>query len=171
MRDLRYSKPLRSSLVALVVATLTACAVGPNYTHPDLPVPEGFAAGSTAANATVAAPLPDADAEFWRRFDDPLLDELVDTALAANHDLRIALSRFDQANALLREARFDQLPTVTANARTTCPSSRRTSGSTRERRPTAWSAEVVSIPLAAATRGDRGLASGPATDRPMRVTD
>jgi hypothetical protein len=30
---------------------------------------------------------------------------------------------------------------------------------------------VVSIPLAAATRGDRGLASGPAIDRPMRVTD
>jgi NodT family efflux transporter outer membrane factor (OMF) lipoprotein len=116
MRDLRYSSPLRSSLAALVVATLTACAVGPNYSRPELPVPDAYARETPAGRAQTVVPLPDADAEFWRRFDDPMLDELVEATLVANHDLRIALSRFDQANALLREARFDHLPTVTANA-------------------------------------------------------
>jgi len=138
MRDLRYSKPLRSSLLALVVATLTACAVGPNYTRPDLPVPERYvsdaariaatngnaaritrsatAAGTDGTIASPTDPLPEADAEFWTRFDDPVLDELVDAALVENHDLRIALSRFDQANSLLREAKFDRLPTITAHA-------------------------------------------------------
>src|SRR5688500_2193774 len=56
------------------------------------------------------------DAEFWRGFDDPQLVALVEQALAANTDLRVALARFDSANALLRSARFDSLPTITAEA-------------------------------------------------------
>jgi NodT family efflux transporter outer membrane factor (OMF) lipoprotein len=40
----------------------------------------------------------------------------VEDALVANHDLRIALARFDQANALLRGSRRDRWPTVTAQA-------------------------------------------------------
>jgi multidrug efflux system outer membrane protein len=51
---------------------------------------------------------------FWRRFDDPLLSQLVEEALAANHDLRIGLARWEEANALLRQSRFDRVPTVTA---------------------------------------------------------
>src|SRR5262245_1126091 len=137
MRDLMYSRPVRSTLAALVFATLAACAVGPNYTRPDLPVPERYAsdaaristtegeaarvsrppaAGTHPEIARVVEPLPEADAEFWTQFDDTVLDELVAQALVANHDLRIALSRFDQANALLREAKFDRLPTITAHA-------------------------------------------------------
>lgn len=38
----------------------------------------------------------------------------MDEALHANHDLRIALTRIDRANALLRGTRLDALPTVTA---------------------------------------------------------
>ena len=69
---------------------------------------------ASRAGVAAIAPLPDADADFWQRFDDPVLNELVDAALRENHDLRIALRV--STNALLREARFDQLPTVTANA-------------------------------------------------------
>ena len=54
--------------------------------------------------------MPEANAEFWRGFKDPLLTRLVDETLVANHDLRIALARYDRANALLRDARFDQKP-------------------------------------------------------------
>ena len=103
-----------------------ACAVGPDYRRPDLPVPDAFTGDAariargageampTVARAQTTAPLPDPDAPFWRRFEDPLLDELIETALRENHDLRVALARYDEANALLREARFDHLPTVTA---------------------------------------------------------
>jgi NodT family efflux transporter outer membrane factor (OMF) lipoprotein len=138
MRNLPLPKPVRSTLAALVVATLAACAVGPTYTQPDLPMPGRYASdaarvamtdgeatvvsSSTAAGETGAGtaaktePLPDANAEFWTQFGDPVLDQLVEGALVSNHDLRIAVSRFDEANALLREAKFDRLPTVTAHA-------------------------------------------------------
>jgi NodT family efflux transporter outer membrane factor (OMF) lipoprotein len=92
---------------------LSACAIGPDYVRPDLQTPDRFARVEAPADATA---LPAADAAFWQGFGDPLLTRLVEDALAANHDLRIALARYDAANALLRGAKFDYLPTVTAGA-------------------------------------------------------
>jgi multidrug efflux system outer membrane protein len=56
------------------------------------------------------------EADFWRRLEDPMLTRLVDDALAANHDLRVALAGYDRAHALLRESGLDRFPTVTAGA-------------------------------------------------------
>lgn len=125
--------------VSLLTAALAACTVGPDYVRPTMATPEQFARdedpaaatsaeatsatatvdagveGATAGDATVA-PSPEASAEFWRSFNDPMLTRLVDESLSANHDLRIALARYDRANALLRGAKFDRYPTVTASA-------------------------------------------------------
>ncbi|MBS0217397.1 MAG: efflux transporter outer membrane subunit [Proteobacteria bacterium] len=107
---------MRPLVVAIASTLLAACAVGPNHVYPNMAgVPDRFvqaeapADGVAAGHATSAA-----DSEFWRGFNDPLLTRLVDDALSANHDLRIALANLDRANALLRGARFDQLPTITA---------------------------------------------------------
>ena len=93
----------------LLAALLSACTVGPDYVRPAPPAAPAFDAAATAADA----PLPAPDAPFWRGFGDPLLDALVEEALSANHDLRIALARHDRAEALLDEAGYDRLPTVT----------------------------------------------------------
>src|SRR3546814_5556881 len=61
-------------------------------------------------------PPPDADPAFWQAFGDPQLTSLVEQALAANHDLRIALASYYRANALLRGSKFDYFPTITAGA-------------------------------------------------------
>lgn len=122
---------MRAISLGIAAALLAACTVGPDYVRPTLPAPEHFARSATATsldvnatdanaatatNATDAAPTPAADTEFWLGFGDPLLTRLVDDALLANHDLRIALSRYDRANALLRNAKLDRFPTVTASA-------------------------------------------------------
>ena len=143
----------RSLVAAVVAATLSACAaVGPDYRRPDVATPAKFASDAARIAATAdgaAAPTgaaqpqnvasrPEVDAEFWRRFGDPMLDALVERALHENFDLRTALARFDQANALLREAKFDRLPTVTAAA-------------------SATSARLSADELPGASRGDRDL--------------
>jgi NodT family efflux transporter outer membrane factor (OMF) lipoprotein len=110
---------VRALSIAVVTAVLAACAVGPDYVRPEVPVPGRFARDAAAIDGDVAAVVvatPDPDAEFWAGFDDPVLTRLVDAALLANHDLRVALARYDGANALLREAGFDRYPTVTATA-------------------------------------------------------
>ena len=53
---------------------------------------------------------------WWGQFEDPVLDELVSRALTANHDVRIAVARLDQARAIFDDVRLDQYPTVTAGA-------------------------------------------------------
>ncbi|HEX2082815.1 MAG TPA: efflux transporter outer membrane subunit [Xanthomonadaceae bacterium] len=129
----RASKALVPTLLALALA---ACTVGPDFVRPTPQAPEAFAraqdiasvtpnatadgttdatAGADAAAPADAGAAPLADAEFWTLFGDPLLSRLVEDALSANHDLQAALANYDRANALLRGARFDLFPTLTAS--------------------------------------------------------
>jgi outer membrane protein, multidrug efflux system len=105
---------LRAFAPGLAAALLAACAVGPDFVRPTAQEPAAFVR-ATPAGVAAATPAPTDDA-FWQRFGDAQLTALVEEALAANHDLRIALSRYDRANALLRGAKFDHLPTITAQA-------------------------------------------------------
>lgn len=111
---------MRTLAVAFASVVLAACTVGPDYVRPALPPVEHFsnAQGTSADAAQVgsSASTGAMDSEFWRSFGDQVLEQLVDEALLHNHDLRIALARYEQANALLRDARFDSLPTLSANA-------------------------------------------------------
>lgn len=113
---------LKFPLMALSTVVLVACAVGPEHLTPAAPagMPERFARAAsdtspTPAVETAVDSMADG-AAFWRAFQDPQLSALIDRALLANHDLKQALARYDNASALLREARFDQVPTVSANA-------------------------------------------------------
>lgn len=79
---------------------LAGCAmVGPDYQRPESELPSSWS--SATAVAIPQAPL---DAEWWRRFDDPLLAELVERALAANTDVRIARARLRAARASSAQA-------------------------------------------------------------------
>src|SRR6516164_8632455 len=103
-----------ATLVALIAlatlaAVLTGCAVGPNYVKPATPVAPQFAGTTEGAYSTE-----DAQARFWTQFGDATLDRLIDDALAANHDLRIALAHLMEARAERRESKFDLAPTVMA---------------------------------------------------------
>ncbi|KVD62498.1 RND transporter [Burkholderia ubonensis] len=110
------SAVFRLSALATSLA-LAACAVGPDYERPASVVSARFARDESQAMQHDAAPAgtsADADAAFWRGFGDPALTRLIDAALAANRDLQLAVSRYDASNALLRETRFDRIPTITA---------------------------------------------------------
>jgi multidrug efflux system outer membrane protein len=56
------------------------------------------------------------DPRWWRQLDDPVLVQLEDAALAANHDVRIAVARVDEARAVFDEQRRDRYPKVTVGA-------------------------------------------------------
>ena len=105
-------KRLLATAIASVL--LAACTVGPDYVRPGLPAVDGFA--NSAAPQATQENLPEVDIEFWRSFGDPVLEQLVDEALFANHDLRSAWARYQQANALLRNAKYQRLPTLGASA-------------------------------------------------------
>jgi len=106
---------VRSLLFAGVAAALLAsCAtVGPDYAAPTL-APATLPSAS-AGDFTAAHPV----ANWWSQFDDPALDALVRQSLLANHDVRIAVARVNQARAVFSERRLDLAPHVTAGVEAT----------------------------------------------------
>lgn len=55
---------------------------------------------------------------WWREFDDPVLHQLIEKALANSIDLKIAMTRLDEAMAAVRTSRADLYPTVNLETRT-----------------------------------------------------
>jgi len=98
--------------LALVVAALQAACttLGPDFTEP---TPEWLAAWQPDLYGQLAGSPTGVDADlatWWRRFDDPVLARLVDTALDANPGLQIAGLRVLEARARLGGARALRLP-------------------------------------------------------------
>jgi multidrug efflux system outer membrane protein len=95
-------KAHRTLLALATAVALTACATTETR-MPQLDVP-----------AMNAAAIPNID-RWWLQFNDPQLNALIDEALAANLDLRIAVARIDEARANLRLARSYQYPALDAD--------------------------------------------------------
>lgn len=103
---------MRLLLAAASALTLAACTVGPDFRSPERPATASGAFVSSSA-FTVSAP---AEGDWWRLYDDPVLDALIADALAANTDVRAAAARIERARAILRGVRADRLPQATLGA-------------------------------------------------------
>jgi len=101
---------LKLSFIAGASALLlAACAVGPDYKTP-------VAAPVVLQNAPAGAfSTANPEAQWWTAFNDPVLDGLIAQGLSGNLDIRIAVARVDEARALFKDARLDQIPRVTAS--------------------------------------------------------
>ncbi|HYC67411.1 TolC family protein [Brevundimonas sp.] len=92
---------------------LASCAVGPKA--PDATLPP------TASGAFIGAAMPAVTAEaarddWWRLYDDPVLDGLVRQALTENNELEAAAANLRRVRAALGEARTGRLPSTTTSA-------------------------------------------------------
>jgi multidrug efflux system outer membrane protein len=107
---------MRSRLAILavsagLVALLAGCAVGPSYQAPRTAAEGEFDGRSLVAPATGSV-----NTRWWRLFNDPLLEQLVDHALLANQGLAAADARLREARAARRSQFFDFLPVITGSA-------------------------------------------------------
>ncbi|MGC4073627.1 MAG: efflux transporter outer membrane subunit [Nibricoccus sp.] len=86
-------------------------SVGPDYKRPVVSAPANYRDASPAASAPANALSPD----WWHLFNDPALNQLEETALTANQDLRAALARVEQARAISGVARSSYFPSVSVD--------------------------------------------------------
>lgn len=108
-------RALMPSLLCLPL--LAACAVGPDYVRPDMPLPAHYkeaAPGWKIADPADHAPR----GAWWTVYADPELDRLVAALNANNQTLQVALANYRQARAAAQEARAGFFPTVGATAST-----------------------------------------------------
>ncbi|MCI0744109.1 MAG: efflux transporter outer membrane subunit [Verrucomicrobia subdivision 3 bacterium] len=100
-------------LPLIVTLLFASCAVGPDYKRPAVNVPSTY---RTAASDTNPPPTETSfgDVEWWKVFNEPQLQALIEEALTNSWDIQIAAARVLQAEAFLRVTRSQFLPTVNA---------------------------------------------------------
>ena len=106
--------PLRPTLVALAAAVLlSACAAGPDYVRPTLPVPAAYKESGVWKTADPRAAV--SGLAWWQAYGDTVLDGLEADAQAANQNIRQAEATYRQAKAIVDEDRAGLFPTLGLN--------------------------------------------------------
>ena len=101
---------MNKTILFLFVALLFAgCAVGPDYTRPAIDSPSAWRFEEKEAKDL-------ANTVWWGQFEDPVLDELIRTALKENYDLRIATARVEEYVGRYWVGRSGLFPQIGANA-------------------------------------------------------
>jgi len=81
---------MRATVLSVAVAcALAGCMMGPDYKRPDVDTPQAYRVEVKSAADLI-------NSAWWEQFEDPVLNELIKTALAENKDVRIAASRVEE---------------------------------------------------------------------------
>jgi multidrug efflux system outer membrane protein len=96
-------------LSMIFVLVLAGCAVGPDYRRPAIDIP-----GAWRLEEKGVSDL--ANTAWWGQFGDPVLDELIRTALKENYDLRIATARVEEYVGRYWVGRSGFFPQIGADA-------------------------------------------------------
>ena len=108
---------LRIGFAIALGASVTGCAIGPNYQRPSVKLQPFHNAPSVEAR-NVSRPAPVLD-QWWTGFHDPELTRIVQRALDENLDLAAAMTRVQQARAAAQGAGAQRLPSGNLYAATT----------------------------------------------------
>jgi outer membrane protein TolC len=90
----------RALALALPLALLPSCMVGPDYQTPQARVEAQYVGNPAGSNQ----PVNIADAYWWKAFNDPVLNGLIETAYSNNLSLQVAGVRVLQARAQLNQS-------------------------------------------------------------------
>jgi len=92
-----------------VLLFVTGCAIGPDYVRPKVDVPPAWRITDNATRDVI-------NTAWWKQFQDPVLDGLIQTALRENKDLLIATARVDEFLGFYAETRSALFPQTGAGA-------------------------------------------------------
>ncbi len=98
--------------LTLLLALLTSGCMTAPLPPPTVAPPSATGGFADVPSASID-PVPD---DWWRLYDDPVLDRLVLASLAANAELRVAYANLDGARAAVRQARAARLPQTTVES-------------------------------------------------------
>jgi len=98
-------------LLALTTALGGCVVVGPDYQKPNLSLPTKWGSG-TASKPSKPPEL----SQWWRRLGDPMLDELVNEAVAGNLDVASAKASIREARASYRQTVGALFPSANGSA-------------------------------------------------------
>ena len=90
---------------------ITSCAVGPDYKQPKVSFSKKYDSQDGLNNKT-------ADLKhWWKKLNDPKLNDLILEAIENNYDLSIALERIEETRSLYKFESAKLYPEITGSAR------------------------------------------------------
>ncbi len=102
-----------TALMALATLILPGCNVGPKYSRPSVQIPAAF---KESDGWKVAQPKDNvARGRWWEVFNDSELNSLESQVNVSNQNVKAAVASFFQARALVKQARSQYYPTITAS--------------------------------------------------------
>lgn len=102
-----HFRMIAKSLLSLSVGLmLVACEVGPDYQKPDPVLTQNWISAHEQTDSKAMI-----DQEWWKNFNDPVLNQLIEKATAQNLDLKIAEARIAQSRASAASTQATLLPT------------------------------------------------------------
>lgn len=111
MKEEKYLKfkKIPNLLTVSAVLILTGCtSVGPDYTSPQVKVPEKW----QRENTVIFKNENKASEKWWKLFEDPMLDSLIKEASSSNLDLKEAMARVDEYRSRLGVVTGNRAPQV-----------------------------------------------------------
>lgn len=100
--------------VFIQLGLLVSCAVGPDYTRPNVVMASQF---KEIGEWKLAKPQDDVvRGRWWEIYADPVLNQLMDKVALSNQNIVVAQAQYEQAMALLKQAYANFFPALTANA-------------------------------------------------------
>jgi multidrug efflux system outer membrane protein len=99
--------------IVTALSLMTGCLMGPKYQRPAVDVPQEYRAPAPQ-QAVQASSL--GNEQWWQVYQDPVLTQLIHTAIAQNYDVRIAAARVLEAQAQVGITRSNQLPSASVGA-------------------------------------------------------
>src|SRR5580692_3125359 len=105
----------KTALLGIVAALglMPGCLMGPKYKRPPVDVPQEYRA---PAPEQIAQASSLGNEQWWQVYQDPVLTQLIHTAIAQNYDVRIAAARALEAQAQVGITRANQLPSASVGA-------------------------------------------------------
>lgn len=101
-----------ASLIILASAMAGCGLLGPSYNKPNTDDPKGFV-NRDSLSTTESANLP--MMAWWKKFNDPQLDKLIESALKNNNNIQAAIGNITAAQGQLRQVQFAWIPTASAS--------------------------------------------------------
>jgi multidrug efflux system outer membrane protein len=102
-------KKQRLIYTALITALLTGCSFTPDYERPIVDTPAGWSEANASETTVIAK-------DWWKNFNNPELNAMMEEALAKNNDIAASIQRIEQARALAKIAGAPLLPSIEGDA-------------------------------------------------------
>jgi outer membrane protein, multidrug efflux system len=108
---MRVKNKMLRFLLFCVFSSLISCSlVGPDYKRPEINLPSTYHQEINKDNVVTDLNM------WWKLYQDPALNELMDKALIKNTDIAAAIARVEESDAYLKEVGAALLPEINLNS-------------------------------------------------------